>query len=310
MKVTYIALSLFLLFGCISPNKLSQNQDPDFIPNIEQPKYLSGEGPKVFIDEGHNNYHTMNGMYKPFANLLRSDGYRVIPHKGLFTNESLKQIDILVIANPIHESNINNWALPTPSAFSDKEIDNINNWVSEGGSLWLITDHMPIPGAAQKLASTFGFHFNNGHAHGPDNKRQIRFSRNKKTLKSHKTTNGMNNSERIEAVYTYSGHAFQVPIEAESLLEFESGSYSLNPNKAFKFDKQTPRIDISGWSQGAIRDYGSGRIVIIGESGLFTAQLAGENKKKVGMNSPLAPDNQQFALNIIHWLSENISNER
>ena len=309
MKATYIALSLFVLFGCSSPTKTSQNHDPDYYPEIEQPKYKVGKGPKVFIDEGHNNYHTMNGRYKPFANLLRNDGYRVFPHQGPFTSESLSYVDILVIVNPVHKSNIKNWALPTPSAFSNKEITELNKWVNEGGSLLLITDHMPIPGAANALASSFGFHFNNGHAHGANNKRHILFSRNKKTLKNHKITTGYNNGEKIESVYTYSGHAFQLPTEAESLLEFESSSYSLNPKKAFKFNKQTPRIDISGWSQGAVRDYGSGRIVIIGESGLFTAQLAGDNKVKIGMNSPLAPYNQQFALNILHWLSENITIE-
>jgi hypothetical protein len=35
---------------------------------------------------------------------------------------------------------------------------------------------------------------------------------------------------------------------------------------------------------------------------MFTAQLAGPLKYKIGMNSELAPENYQLLLNIIHWL--------
>ena len=35
---------------------------------------------------------------------------------------------------------------------------------------------------------------------------------------------------------------------------------------------------------------------------MFTAQLAGPQKRKGGMNSELAPENHQLLLNIIHWL--------
>ena len=35
---------------------------------------------------------------------------------------------------------------------------------------------------------------------------------------------------------------------------------------------------------------------------MFTAQLAGPEKRKGGMNSEYASQNYQFLLNIIHWL--------
>ena len=44
------------------------NPDPAFAP---------GAGPLVCVDEAHNNYHTANGRYRPFADLLRGDGYWV-----------------------------------------------------------------------------------------------------------------------------------------------------------------------------------------------------------------------------------------
>jgi len=35
---------------------------------------------------------------------------------------------------------------------------------------------------------------------------------------------------------------------------------------------------------------------------MFTAQLAGENRRKVGMNADYAPRNYKLLLNIVHWL--------
>lgn len=303
MKTLAIFLSLLLSVGCSSLKDDHKNINPNFNPVILNPAYLLGTGPNIYIDEGHNNYHTMSGKYEPFAILLRKDGYSVYPNKKRFTIESLKSVDVLVIVNAIHKDNLDSWTLPTPSAFIDSEIMIVNDWVKDGGALLLITDHMPLPGAAKKLASSFGFILNNGHAHGPDNNRHIRFSRNNQTLRKHVITNGFSDNEKIQSVYTYSGDAFQIPPEAESLLVFREGSYSLNPQKAFKFDKETQKINISGWSHGAVRKYGLGRIALLGESGAFTAQIIGKEKTKVGMNSPNAPDNQQFVLNIVHWLS-------
>lgn len=296
-------MSALFLYGCNSGKQSYQVYDKEFIPEIAHPQFLEGRGPNVFIDEGHHNYHTMNGSYKPFADLLRRDGYQVYPHKGLFTRQSLGNVDILVISNAIHASNLQSWSLPTPSAFSDHEIDLLNNWVKSGGSLWLIADHMPIPGATEKLALSFGFKLMNGFAYGPDKKSRIKFSHDQGTLIDHIITRGMNNNEHVKSVYTYTGHAFQIPKEAEAILVFEGGSYSLNPRQAFRFDKETTRFDITGWSQGAVRKYGNGRIAVFGEAAAFTAQITGSKRIKAGINSPDAPYNLQFVLNIVHWLS-------
>ena len=69
------------------------------------------------------------------------------------------------------------------------------------------------------------------------------------------------------------------------------------PNKKGKF-----QYPIEGWSQGACKKYGKGKIVVFGEAAMFTAQLAGPNKRPIGMNSPDAQENHQLLLNIIHWL--------
>jgi hypothetical protein len=43
--------------------------------------------------------------------------------------------------------------------------------------------------------------------------------------------------------------------------------------------------------------------VILSEAGMCTALAVGPDKIQVGMNSSFAPQNAQFCLNIIHWLS-------
>jgi len=59
---------------------------------------------------------------------------------------------------------------------------------------------------------------------------------------------------------------------------------------------------IEGWSQRAYIKSGGGRMVMFGEAAMFTAQLAGPAKTRVGMNSDYAEENYRLLLNIIHWL--------
>ncbi len=42
------------------------------------------------------------------------------------------------------------------------------------------------------------------------------------------------------------------------------------------------------------------------EAAMFSAQLAGPDKVKAGMNHEIAKENYQLLLNIIHWLDEKI----
>jgi len=46
--------------------------------DIQTPAFSPGDGPVVCIDEAHNNFHTIDGNYKAFANLIRSGGYTAI----------------------------------------------------------------------------------------------------------------------------------------------------------------------------------------------------------------------------------------
>jgi hypothetical protein len=76
----------------------------------------------------------------------------------------------------------------------------------------------------------------------------------------------------------------------------------LMPDTAWRFHSKTPLLSIQGWCQGAFKKYGKGRIVVFGEASMFTAQLGGAAKRKMGMNRDDAKDSYKLSLNIIHWL--------
>ncbi len=301
MKFKLFLFASFL--GLISLSSIGQQvADTNFKPVIAKPEYASGKGPVVAIDQGHSNFHTANGRYLPFARLLRSDGYRVDSLKGEFTNAQLKNVRILVIANALNEINIQNWYVPTPSAFSTEEIKTVRDWVQKGGSLFLIADHMPFGGAASDLASAFGFTFTNGFAADTSKPGNDYFYRNDGSLASCSITNGRTADEKVDKIVTFTGQAIMIPAAATSILKFGDKYLLMETDTAWVFDSHTRYTNIKDWSQGAYMKYGKGRVVIFGEAAMFSAQLSGPGRNKVGMNSDYARENYKLLLNIIHWL--------
>ena len=82
-----------------------QVSDESFQFHNPRPAFAAGEGPQVCIDEGHYNFHTASGRYKPFAELLRGDGYSVEGFAREFTAEGLAGCMLLVVANPLAAEN-------------------------------------------------------------------------------------------------------------------------------------------------------------------------------------------------------------
>lgn len=287
-------------------SSLAGQQIPDtsYNPPIRNPAYATGSGPRVGIDEAHHNFHTGKGRYQPFARLLRRDGYDTERLRKSLSAESLKHLDVVVIANPLNKINQNNWQLPTPSAFTERELEALHTWVKEGNSLLLIADHMPFPGAAEDLALSFGFTFSNGFARlGNHNQESPDVFERASGLMDCAVTSGRNESEQINQVVTFTGSAFQVPKEAIPVLVFPRESVSREPEEAWKFSSQTPEVSIEGWCQGALLEFGEGRVAVFGEAAMFTAQWAGSRKRSIGMSAPYAEQNYQFLLNVMHWLS-------
>jgi hypothetical protein len=209
----------------------------------------------------------------------------------------------MVIANALNEINVQNWYLPTPSAFTIAEIEEMKQWVYQGGSLFLIADHMPMAGAAKDMAEVFGFEFSNGFVIDTTSQSSsslFRFTDN--TLRKSIITKGRNSQESVNQVATYTGQAFRLPDDAIPILVFDKRYINLLPDTAWVFNDKTTKFSAEGWSQGGFKKYGKGKIVVFGEAAMFTAQLAGPQGRKVGMNDQNAADNYKLLLNIIHWL--------
>jgi hypothetical protein len=281
-----------------------QVSDVKYKPPIPQPAYEAGKGPHVAIDEAHHNFHTAEGRYKPFAELLRRDGYRVDGLRKAFSAESLKGVDVLVISNALHERNAKNWSLPNPSAFTRDEIAALHGWVEKGGSLFLIADHRPFPGAASDLARAFGVEFSNGYAKAGHWKGgQPDTFTDGTGLKESTITRGRADAEKVTKVTTFTGSAFKLPKGATAVLVFGPKSESLERKDEGKEASKTVKIPIEGWCQGAVVKRVKGRVAVFGEAAMFSAQLAGPKQQPMGMNAPEAEQNHQLLLNVMHWLS-------
>jgi len=282
-----------------------QRPDTSFVAEFEEPTFVKGEGPAICIDAAHNNFHTAETGFAPFSKVLRLDGYEIksVNETLDIDSNALNDCHILVIANPIHVSNINNWMLPNPSAFSEKEIEGINEWVRSGGRLFLIADHMPFAGAAVKLGKAFGFQFNNGFA-------SLEKENNQPDVFN--TVNGRLIVEnlpdpKINSITTFTGSAFIYPTEAKPILLFKNGDFSLEPEIAWQFNEDTKSTPLEGYSQGAIMPYGEGKLAVFGEAAMFTAQIINtpQGVFKVGLNNKeMAPKNLEFLRSLMKWLAE------
>lgn len=304
MKCLLVALVL-VAGGCGSDG--SQVSDSKWEPMVKSPMFTSGEGPLILIDEAHNNFHTAGEGYKPFADLLRKDGFRVLPSSCSFSADSLSRGAVLVISNALNKVNVDDWSLPTPSAFSTEEILAVRMWVEKGGTLLLIADHMPFPGAASDLARAFGFTLLNGFAMKPTLRGGADyFRRSDGQIGSHPITDGRDSTERIDSVLTFTGEAIIADCNSTTLLTFGPEMTCLMPKEAWQFDDVTPRISITGLCQIAVKEFGKGRVAVVGEAAMFTAQFAGDDHRPVGMNKPEANQNAQLLLNLMHWLTREL----
>ncbi|MCH3884437.1 hypothetical protein [Tenacibaculum aquimarinum] len=76
------------------------------------------------------------------------------------------------------------------------------------------------------------------------------------------------------------------------------------PDTMWVFNDKTKKFNANNLSQGAVLEFGKGKIAVFGEAAMFTAQLAGRNRFKAGINSEDASENYKLLLNIIHWLDK------
>jgi hypothetical protein len=301
-------LSLALWLALLLPlNAFAQRiPDPAFDTSVERPAYKRGQ-PTVVIDEAHSNFHTAEGRYKPLAELLRSDGYRVIRGTAKFDRKSLKRVRVLVISNATAPDATDEASGP---AFTEEECDTVRDWVRAGGSLLLIADHTPYGSAAENLAKRFGVEMGKGTVFDPEYGHKedatvLTFSRENGLLGSHPLLRGRGPDEEVKQVVAFTGQSLGVPDGAVALMKLGPGAKEAQSVQELQSSTGRP---VGGRAQGIALKPGKGRVVIMGEAAMFSAQLIRfehEGKPmefKMGMNVP-GNDDRQLALNIFHWLS-------
>jgi hypothetical protein len=285
---------------------VSQTADDGFAPTVSSPQFPEGAGPLVLVDAAHGNFHTIEGRFAAFATLLALDGYRVRSARADVTPGLLSPASIYVISNAVFGGDDAEWVLPTESAFTPAEIQVIVDWVANGGSLLLIADHMPFPGATAALADRFGILFLNGYAKKSLHEGgSLTFSRTTGTLADHVITRGRSAAESVEAVAGFTGQAFRFVGDVEPLMNMPDDWGVFLTREAGEFDASTPYVPARGLVQGGVLRYGKGRVAVFGEAAMFTAQAWVHDGVvgRMGMNHPDAAGNAQFVLNVLHWLS-------
>ncbi len=303
MQTHFVRLSAltFVLFLFPQIAAAQQSADPNFNAVVEHPVY-SKNFPRLLFDEAHFNFHTATGRYKPFADLISSDGYHVVRGRKPFVKSSLDSFKVLVIANALAVEDLDDDGADRP-AFTDEECDAVRDWVKDGGALLLIADHAPFGAAAENLAKRFGVEMSKGYTFDAENHLRdlggtslLVFSRENKLLLDHPITRGRNDGEKINRVFTFTGQSLKGP-EASATFLILSASAKDKPDPS-----STTEVSAAGRAQGIALKFGKGRVVILGEAAMLSAQLAGAEHRPMGMNVQ-GSDNRQLALNIMHWLS-------
>jgi hypothetical protein len=272
-----------------------QVADSNFQPKVTRPTFTKKQ-PKVLFDEAHYNFHTAEGRYKPFARLITADGYRVTSNKEKFSKALLQGHDILVIANALGEER-------GLSAFTDEECDAVRDWVQAGGSLLLIADHNPAGDAAKILSMRFGVEMRSAHTGdrthydttAPGELGQLVFTRENHLLTEHAVTRGRSAPERVHRIVTFTGQSLSIPKGGSAFLKLSDSAFDVLP-------PDEKEVSAANRAQGVALKFKKGRVIILGEAAMLTAQLTAKEQKPMGMNYP-GTDNQQLALNIMHWLS-------
>ena len=284
--------------------------DPDFSPIVEKPAYASG-GPRVLFDEGHHNHHRARTTYRPFVRLLEADGYAVVRGSGQLTANALRTVDALVIAGALGTNERND-----DPAFAPQEVDAIEQWVSGGGALLLITDHYPFGHAAETLAERFGIVMSKGIVEDTASydrffdPTHLVFSKSNGQLVEHPIILGRSTSETVDKVMTFTGQGLQGPPSSVGFLRFSETAVARPAQPVVQRDGGDVRVNVhygdpalaASYAQGLALMHGRGRVVVLGDAAMLTAQLRRFDGRPVGMNVP-GYDNRQLALNIMHWLT-------
>ena len=300
------SILLFLLLFTITSQAQLYN-DSSFNANVVHPKFMKGHGPKILIDAGHHNFLVEIGLIKPLFDVASSDGYQIKIDSMQFTKEYLSNYQLVVImtAMPFKYGSKNQ--VTDEITFTTDELNALHEWVSNGGSLLMFSEHAPIDKSVTPLFNKFGIQLSTGivvdslNSDTPIempswNHSFLKFtSKNGLLNTEHPVTKGEKKNERVSNILTHGGGGLTgdgytniFKLSSSAMIKKWSGSMpSGTPN-----------------SQCLAGNVGKGKLVALGDVNGFTAMFikSGEYKLSTGMQVS-GYDWKQFVLNTLHWLS-------
>ncbi len=302
------AVALLALVTSLSGTALAQ-QEPDksFDARVGHPA-LATRTPRMLFDEAHHEFHRIGGRYLPFARLARADGWQVTANAAPLDSAVLANADLLVIANALGHGDMGSPDAVKP-AFTPAEVRAVEAWVRRGGALLMIADHAPMGDAARPLGEAFGVDMR--AAYTADTLRAegghetiLHFRPGRGLHVSHPIVAGRDTSERVRHVVAFTGQSLGGPPGAAQLLTLSEHAEDLLVGLGQHLGDVPAerRRPAGGRAMGLAFGHGRGRVVVMGEAAMFTAQVAGPQRRPMGMNLP-GNDDRRFALNVLRWLA-------
>jgi len=225
-----------------------------------------------------------------------------------FTKEYLSNYQLVVIMSAMPFKYGSKNQVTNEITFTTDELNALHDWVSNGGSLLMFSEHAPLDKAVTPLFNKFGIQLSIGivadslnsdttiKMPGWPQQSFLKFTSTNGLLNTeHPITKGEKKNERISNILTYvgggltgDGYTNIFKLSSSAIIKKWSGSMpSGTPN-----------------SQCLAGNVGKGKLVALGDCNGFIAMnvKSGGYKLSAGMHVS-GYDWKQFVLNTLHWLS-------
>lgn len=277
---------------------------------VERPLWTA-DAPAVLVDAAHWNHGTSTGRLRAFAGLIEADGFTRLRDGNATRAEVLVDAKIAVVANPLGvlgvlrrvaaAAGLDGLRFFDDDGLITQEIETTLQWVENGGSLLLAADEAPIARGSTGLAARLGVRMRErlvvdvGHSEGTP--ATLVFSRENGLLGVHPIVDGYPDAPPVNRVVTFGGQALEPPPGAAVLLRLSASATEV----ARAGDPPTTGQPVAGLAQAIAFERGRGRVVVIGDTHLLTADpVAG------GPPTGLAwagSNNERFVRYVMRWLS-------
>ena len=281
------------------PYKWPMYNDTNVNLEVEDPTFEINDGPLIMFDSTHKNFFIQSHLIKPLVDLLINDGYRVSFLDKEFSKSSLSQASVLVVITALPFDFATENSAEYKNTFSENELNELQNWVNNGGSLLVFSEHAPFDQAINPLLRKFDIESSIGTTvdtinyeskYGPG---MIKFE-NKNLNTNHPIVTG---KYKVKKLVSFGGSAL-LGSKYENILKLDESSFNVKHSTGIGPEGK-------GNSQGLAGMYGSGKIAAFGDSNGFTAMVFNMDdgtKMYAGMNTE-GYDWKNFVLNTFRWLT-------